>query len=159
MEALSDWSPEARRLEATEIDWTAVAAGSARLRLRQSPGAGNMMGEAKFIFPNSFGVYLHDTPDKTLFDRQGRRFSAGCVRVEDAAWLGRWLMGRDLAAVRTGEPEQKAELASAVPVYLLYLTVKPRRNGGLIFGPDPYGRLAGISRAKAARPENPEPAG
>lgn len=159
MEALSDWSPQARRLEATEIDWTAVAAGSARLRLRQSPGAGNMMGEAKFIFPNSFGVYLHDTPDKALFDRQGRRFSAGCVRVEDAAWLGRWLMGRDLAAVRTGEPEQKAELASAVPVYLLYLTVKSRRNGGLIFGPDPYGRLAGVSRAKTGRAENSEPAG
>lgn len=141
MEALSDWSPQARRLEPANIDWAAVAAGETRLRVRQSPGPANMMGRAKFIFPNTLGIYLHDTPDKGLFHEAGRQFSAGCVRVEDAAWLGRWLSGRDLSALRTGEPEQKAALADPVPVYLLYLTVKPRRKRGLEFGADPYGRL------------------
>lgn len=120
---------------------SAVAAGETRLRVRQSPGPSNMMGQAKFVFPNTLGIYLHDTPDKDLFRETERQFSAGCIRVEDAAWLGRWLTGIELAALRTGDPEQKAALANPVPIYLLYLTVRPRQNGGLSFGPDPYGRV------------------
>lgn len=156
MEALSGWSSQARPLDPADIDWVAISTGKTRLRLRQSPGVGNMMGEAKFIFPNSLGIYLHDTPDKALFHQRGRRFSAGCVRVEDAAWLGRWLIGRDLADVRSGEPEQKMSLAEPVPVYLLYLTVKPRKNGGLVFGPDPYDRVARMSREPAGRGDLPK---
>jgi len=141
MEALSDWSPQARRLEPASIDWSAVATGETRLRVRQSPGPSNMMGQAKFVFPNTLGIYLHDTPDKDLFRKTERQFSAGCIRVEDAVWLGRWLTGIELAAQRTGDPEQKTPLANPVPIYLLYVTVRPRQNGGLSFGPDPYGRV------------------
>ena len=142
LEALSDWSPSPKLLDPDEIDWEAVAAGAVRVRLRQKPGPGNMMGRAKFIFPNDVGIYLHDTPDKRLFDQDRRYFSAGCVRVADAAWLGRWLLGRDLDAAGGGIAEERVNLSRPVPVYLLYQTVTLRAGGGLVIHPDPYGRDA-----------------
>lgn len=142
LEALADWSPSPKRLEPDEIDWEAIAAGAARVRLRQKPGPRNMMGRAKFIFPNDVGIYLHDTPDKHLFGRERRFLSAGCVRVADAAWLGRWLLGRDLDEAASGRAEEKINLPRPVPVYLLYQTVTPRAGGGLVVHPDPYGRDA-----------------
>ncbi|MFB7881282.1 L,D-transpeptidase family protein [Brevundimonas diminuta] len=138
-EALSDWSPKARRLRADEIDWKAVAAGERRVRVRQVPGDRNMMGAVKFMLPNDLGVYLHDTPSRGLFSAAQRAFSAGCVRLEDAQAFGRWIAGRNLAELADGSAEQRVDLAEPVPVYLLYLTAAPRPGGGLILGPDPYG--------------------
>lgn len=138
-EALSDWSPKARRLRADEIDWKAVAAGERRVRVRQVPGDRNMMGAVKFMLPNDLGVYLHDTPSRGLFRAAQRAFSAGCVRLEDAQAFGQWIAGRNLAELADGSAEQRVDLSEPVPVYLLYLTAAPRPGGGLILGPDPYG--------------------
>ncbi len=74
----------------------AVADGKVEVRIRQLPGPHNSMGRMKFMFPNEAGVYLHDNPERELFTEASRLYSGGCVRLEDAARLGRWLFGYDL---------------------------------------------------------------
>jgi murein L,D-transpeptidase YcbB/YkuD len=119
LEVLSDWSPEARLLDPTTVDWSAMAAQIGDARLRQRPGGRNVMGAVKFMLPNPLGIYLHDTPDRWAFARASRRLSSGCVRLEDAARLGRWLFGHQ--PVRSGAPEERVDLPAPVPVYILHL--------------------------------------
>lgn len=152
LEALSDWSDQARTLDPAAVNWKAVAAGKVELRVRQLPGPDNMMGRVKFMFPNEFGVYLHDSPLRALFAGEVRLGSAGCVRLEDAPRLARWLLGD--AAVAQGEapgaPETRADLAEPVPVYILYLTAAPT-DAGLSVRKDIYRRDPTIT-AELARP-------
>src|SRR3546814_17706315 len=82
-EALSDWTANASVLDPANIDWSAIAQGRENVRVRQLPGRNNAMGRMKFMFPNDLGIYLHDTPDKSLFSEKERQFSSGCVRLED----------------------------------------------------------------------------
>ncbi len=137
-EALSDWSANPRPLDPGTIDWQAVADGRTELRVRQLPGGNNAMGKVKFMFPNDLGIYLHDTPARDLLAKPARQFSNGCVRLEDAARLGRWFFGKPLRA-ESGKPEQHVPLPQPVPVYLTYLTAMPSA-GGVQFLPDVYGR-------------------
>ena len=137
-EVTSDWSDNARKVDPTKVDWKAVAAGKVELPVRQLPGKDNAMGKMKFMFPNDFGVYLHDTPEKELFRKADRRFSSGCVRVEDAPRLARWLFGKPLVA-RSKAPEQKVDLREPVPVYITYLTAAPEGQT-IAFRPDAYNR-------------------
>lgn len=74
------------------------------------------MGAVKFIFPNELGIYLHDTPERAAFDRSDRMISSGCVRVERAADLYRWMFGDDLHGAAS-RPEQRMVLREPVPVY------------------------------------------
>ncbi|MGE0179870.1 MAG: L,D-transpeptidase family protein [Sphingomonas sp.] len=138
LEVLSDWSPRARRLDPSQVDWRAVASGRRLVNLRQTPGAHNMMGRIKFMLPNDLGVYLHDTPLRGLFAGADRRQSAGCVRLEDAGRLERWLF-RGRTPRPSGAPEQRVDLPEPVPVYIAYFTALPSR-GGVTFIPDVYGR-------------------
>ena len=87
-----------------------------------------MMGRIKFMMPNDLGVYLHDTPLRHFFARADRRISSGCVRLEDAPRLARWLF-RPAAAARAARAEQRVDLPEAVPVYITYLTALPSRGG------------------------------
>ena len=137
-EVASDWSPQARVLDPETIDWKAVAAGKAEVHLRQLPGAGNSMGELKFGFSNDLGIYLHDTPKKELFAAAQRNFSLGCVRVEDAHRLARWILGSE-PVTTSDEAEQYVHLARGLPVYITYLTARPA-GGRLAFAEDIYGR-------------------
>lgn len=137
-ELLSDWSANATLLDAGSVNWTAVVAGKQELRVRQLPGPGNAMGKMKFTFPNEFGVYLHDTPDKSLFAKTDRMLSSGCIRLEDAARLARWLFGTTPVAA-TAKPEQAVALSRAVPIYITYLTAE--WNGAkLALNGDAYAR-------------------
>lgn len=138
MEALSDWGPNPRKLSASEIDWQAVAAGRQTLRLRELPGSHNSMGKVKFLFPNKAGIYLHDTPDRALLKKDDRHFSNGCIRLENASELGRWLFQRPLRA-KGKAPEQAVALPVQVPVYLTYLTPVAVESG-VAFRNDVYGR-------------------
>lgn len=148
-EVLSGWNEGARVIDPATVDWAAVAAGAHNLRVRELPGKGNSMGRMKFMFPNRFGVYLHDTPDRGLFEDDARLFSAGCVRLEDAPRLARWLYGKPLRAT-TSKPEHPVPLKTPVPVYLTYLTVAPdAKTGGLTFRPDIYGRDGKLGIAPA----------
>ncbi len=138
MEALSDWSPSAHKLDPASIDWPAVASGKQVLRLRELPGAGNSMGRVKFIFPNKEGIYLHDTPNRNLLQKDDRHFSNGCIRLENAAELGHWLLARPIGA-GSGKPEQAVPLPAQVPVYLTYITATAT-DAGVAFRKDVYGR-------------------
>jgi len=138
MEALSDWSASPRKLDPATIDWPAVAAGKQELRLRELPGGANSMGRVKFMFPNDEGIYLHDTPERALLAREDRHFSNGCIRLENAAELGRWLLQKPMAAA-SKKPEQAVPLPVPVPVYLTYLTAAAT-DSGIAFRKDVYGR-------------------
>lgn len=138
-ELLSDWSAEARPLHPSKVDWKSVAAGKRILRVRQLPGPGNMMGAVKFMMPNRLGIYLHDTPDKSLFGRSDRHLSSGCVRVEDAARLSRWLFQGPPPAPSGRRPEQRVDLPEPVPVYITYFSAAPA-EGRIAFQGDPYKR-------------------
>ncbi|MGE3746695.1 MAG: L,D-transpeptidase family protein [Sphingomonadaceae bacterium] len=137
-EALSDWTVNAAVIPPDQIDWKAVADGSQQLRVRQLPGGNNFMGVVKFMLPNDLGIYLHDFPDKSLFRAAERHISSGCVRLENAERLGKWLYGKPLRP-SSKEPEQFVPLPDPVPVYMAYLTVVPD-NKGIAFLADPYSR-------------------
>lgn len=139
IEALSDWSTTARPLPASEIDWDAVASGKREVRLRELPGGANSMGRVKFMFPNDEGIYLHDTPARDLLKKDDRHFSNGCIRLENAAELGKWLLRKPLGAAASKKPEQAVPLPVPVPVYLTYITATATDNG-IAFRPDVYGR-------------------
>jgi len=149
-EALSGWEPDARVLRYEEVDWPAVAAGKVELRLRQLPGPGNGMGNIKFMFPNPYGVYLHDTSSVELFQKEPRLFSAGCVRVEKPWVLAEWLFGKRPTAVGL-TPEQAVHLPTPVPIYLAYLTVWPEASG-FRFANDVYSLDRSALAAAAASP-------
>src|SRR5438309_9755766 len=123
-------------LDPAKVNWRAVAAGNEIVRVRQLPGPLNSMGRIKIPFPNGSDIYLHDTPNKDLFAQDDRTLSHGCIRLEDAQRLGRWLMGRDPQAA-TRDPEQNVLLPSPVPIYLTYLTAQVR-GGQLSFVDDIY---------------------
>jgi murein L,D-transpeptidase YcbB/YkuD len=125
-------------LDPAKIDWRTVADGRVQVRVRQLPGPANSMGRLKFGFPNASDIYLHDTPGKELFAQDDRSLSHGCIRLEDAERLGRWLLGRD-PQVASRDPEQNVLLPTPVPIYLTYVTAQ-LDGGKLSFVDDLYGR-------------------
>ena len=136
---LANWDADAKVISPDTVDWQAVAAGRTQVRLRQLPGPANSMGKMKFMFPNAQGIYLHDTPDKTLLGEESRMFSGGCVRLEDAPRLAKWLYGGKTLTTRSARPEQRVDLPQMVPVFLTYLTAMPS-GGDVAYLPDVYSR-------------------
>ena len=153
---LSSWADDATVVDPATVDWAAVAAGKVNVRVRQLPGPENAMGRMKFMFPNAQGIYLHDTPEKKLLGEESRMFSGGCVRLEDAPRLARWLYGGNEPSTSSTNPEQRIDLPRPVPVYLTYLTALPS-GGAITFLPDVYKRdpaalaLLGNDRKIASR--------
>ena len=137
-EVASDWTDQATVVAPADVDWKAVASGSTEVRIRQLPGGTNMMGHYKFSFPNSTGIYLHDTPYKEKFKQNRRTESLGCVRVEDAKRLAAWLLQAEPVAPNE-QPEQHVQLPQGVPIYLTYLTAHTDETGQLTFADDIYG--------------------
>ena len=137
-QALSDYSDKPKVLNPARVDWKAVEAGTRELRVRQLPGKGNFMGKVKFDFPNNQGIYLHDTPDKALLKEEVRFASSGCVRLEDAPRLGKWLFGK-MPLAKKGAVEQVVPLPQQVPVYITYLTAAPE-DGRIVVRDDLYNR-------------------
>lgn len=119
-QVVSKFGDDARVLSADSVDWEAVAEGREKVYVRQLPGPANSMGQMKFGFPNGNGIFLHDTPRKALFEEEERDLSSGCVRLEDAPRLARWLLGRDPAEIGD-DPEQHVPLPASVPIVITYL--------------------------------------
>lgn len=118
-EVVSAFAADAQVLSPESVDWKTVAAGNAKVYVRQRPGPANSLGHFKFDLPNSDGIYLHDTPKKELFAQDERNLSHGCVRLEDAQRLARWLLGKDPPAASA--PEENIPLPTPVPIKISYL--------------------------------------
>ena len=127
-----------RLLDPSTVDWKAVRDGSEMVRVRQLPGPANSMGRVKFGFPNADDIYLHDTPMKDLFAQDDRTISHGCIRLQDAERLARWMMERDPEAA-SKDPELNVKLPTPVPIYVTYLTAQAH-DGQLTYVDDIYGR-------------------
>jgi murein L,D-transpeptidase YcbB/YkuD len=108
--------------------------------MRQRPGGSNVMGAIKFMLPNRLGIYLHDFPDKSLFAREERRLSSGCVRLADAPRLARFLFRGAAPRPAGPDPEQRVDLPEPVPVYITYLTALPDPVRGVVPQRDVYAR-------------------
>ena len=133
-------------------------AGSFPFSIRQKPGPDNALGRVKFMFPNPWSIYLHDTPAKNLFDRDRRTYSSGCVRLADPFGFAHLLLARQEsdpegtfnAILNTGR-ERRVNLDAPIPVHLIYRTAFTDARGHLHFRADVYGRdakvLAALERA------------
>jgi len=142
------WRDGARELDPHSVDWQSVGRGIGAMKLRQDPGSWNALGTIKFVFPNEFDVYLHDTPARSKFSRAVRAFSHGCVRVAEPSKLAEfvlsdqtegWAEEQVLEAVATGE-RRVVPLETPMPVHITYQTVWVDAGGRIHFSPDVYGR-------------------
>ena len=156
-------------VDPSTIDWMqAQDGGTFPYRFRQRPGTTNSLGRVKFVFPNDFDVYLHDTPATALFQKNDRALSHGCVRVEQPVALAeyllegseRWDAPRIQAAMNSGE-EQHVKLPHPIEVHLMYWTARVDEKGTVHFFNDIYGhdarqwaayqaRIARVKQKKAA---------
>lgn len=122
------------------------------MRIRQRPGEKNSLGLVKFLFPNDFNIYLHDTPAKSLFAKTDRAASHGCIRLEKPASLAEWVLGWDASrveqAMNSGPDNHQVRLPRKIPVYIVYFT-SYIRNGELYFGDDIYDRDEALTRQMA----------
>jgi murein L,D-transpeptidase YcbB/YkuD len=152
-----NWDPEAKELDSTALDWKSLGRRDiARFKLRQDPGPKNALGTVKFVFPNTYNVYLHDTPGHSLFQKTQRTFSHGCVRVSRPAELASYVLGgeekgwgieRIKEIIATGK-RQVVPLEEPLPIYILYRTVLvDPENDTVNFRKDVYGRDALLAKA------------
>ena len=131
-------------INASRINWSQYSK-NVPFEMRQKPGADNSLGRMKFLFPNGFNIYLHDTPAKELFDRNKRDFSHGCIRVENPKRLAVYLLRNDkdwtedkIDLVLKTTTETKISLKPKVPVYITYFTAWVDHKGNLNFRNDIY---------------------
>jgi murein L,D-transpeptidase YcbB/YkuD len=148
-------------IDAAAVDFTRHTAADFPYVFRQDPGPGNALGRIKLMLPNAHHVYLHDTPSRTLFAREERLFSHGCIRIQDPLGLTELVLGEPQtwnratleAAIATGET-LTIPLARSVPVFVLYWTAGVDAMGTPHFYADVYGRDAGVLAALDA-PSDP----
>ncbi|MBC5991961.1 L,D-transpeptidase family protein [Pontibacter cellulosilyticus] len=145
MEMVTTFGPNARRVPVNRVNWYTLTQDNFRYRIRQRPGPNNSLGKVKFMFPNEYSVYLHDTPADHLFSEADRDFSHGCVRLEKPADLATYLLrnkpGWDRQRVvqaMNASREQRVDLPEEVPVYLVYFTAWVDEAGKVQFREDLY---------------------
>jgi murein L,D-transpeptidase YcbB/YkuD len=156
----SNWQSDAVELDPATFDWHLVTRSEmSRFKLRQDPGEWNALGTMKFVFPNRYSVYLHDTPHHELFKKAGRAFSHGCIRVSNPTGLAGFLLGGS----EKGWGQEKIEdivasgkrtvitLPERVPVHITYLTGWHDRAETLHFSPDIYKRDVRLAKALHGR--------
>ncbi len=147
-----------QQLELSEIDWKEMDAKNFPGILRMKPGPWNPLGRVKFMFPNRYAVYLHDTPDRHLFARNVRSFSSGCIRIERPVDLAQFLLEGTpwdcdrILDLLDGTSPVRVKLPRAVPVHLLYFTSWVDEHGILQFRRDPYWRDMGLEWALKTAP-------
>jgi len=141
---LSGWSSDAQVIDPSMIDWSMVSAASFPYRIRQAPGATNSLGRYKFNMPSSDAIYLHDTPNHGLFQKDIRALSSGCVRVNRASDLANLLLqdvgwdgSRISSTLKQGET-RFVSIRHRIPVNLYYLTAWVADDGQPQFRTDIY---------------------
>jgi len=144
-----------QELDPDKIDWALFRSNMTFYKIRQDPGPWNALGRIKFIFPNRFGVYIHDTPARQLFNKSQRHFSSGCVRVERPVDLAeyllrgdrRWTRSRILATINKVH-RRVVRLPEPMPVFLVYWTAWMAVDGRVNFRDDIYGRDRLLARSR-----------
>ncbi|HWR59558.1 MAG TPA: L,D-transpeptidase family protein [Thermodesulfovibrionales bacterium] len=159
IKVLRGWGPREEEIDPATIDWSKVTAGNLSYRFRQEPGPQNPLGRLKFVFPNKYDVYLHDTTAKRLFAEEVRAFSHGCTRIERPVELAEyllrddpgWSMERLLAAIHEGA-EKKVMIPRPINVHFLYLTAWVDEGDTLQFRNDIYNRDRSLDEALRKKP-------
>lgn len=161
IKVFKDWRKNSVEIDPETIAWNKIEPGNFTYKLRQEPGPRNVLGRMKFIFPNRFAVYLHDTPKRSLFNKNNRDFSSGCIRVEEPVSLAvyllqddpNWTRDRLMQAVVNKTP-QVVGLKRPITVHLQYWTAWVDETGKLNFRHDIYDRDRLLDRAlQERRPE------
>ncbi|MCK4203231.1 L,D-transpeptidase family protein [Brucella pituitosa] len=138
-----------KKVSASAVNWSAVAAGKAHVGIRQKPSLDNALGELKILFPNTHDIYMHDTPAKSYFSRDMRALSHGCIRLERPRDMAAAVLGKPVEELGKyfGKDERGLKVANPVPVYIAYFTAWPDANGNVRFFNDIYDRDSGLQKA------------
>lgn len=141
---------DGKNINPSTINWSQYPQKPFPYLLRQNPGPRNALGRIKFMFPNKYSIYLHDTPSRDLFERDQRAFSSGCIRVMHPFELAvlllddpQWTEAR-IKDVVESKQTTRINLREPVPVILLYWTVNIKDDGNLVFKSDVYDRDAEV---------------
>jgi murein L,D-transpeptidase YcbB/YkuD len=159
MRVLRGWGDSEVEVDPSAVDWSSVPTRPFPFRFRQNPGPANALGTVKFMFPNKFNVYLHDTPARGLFAKAERAFSSGCIRVEKPLDLAEFLMHGDarwsrdrISSAMVRGSEQTVLLPEPVPIHVTYSTAWVDDAGEVQFRSDIYERDAPVRAALAEPP-------
>ncbi len=149
----SGWGGNAQKISAYTIDWSAVSSKRFPYRIVQRPGPKNALGQVKFIFPNKFSVYLHDTPSRSLFSRTGRAFSHGCIRVDKPIEFARKLYQiqgglnpSKIGGILESKKQTRVNFKNRMPIHLAYFTAWIDDEGVPQFFDDVYKRDKLVSK-------------
>lgn len=149
-----------KEIDPKAVNWRKISHANFPFQLRQDAGKSNSLGRLKFMLPNKFDVYLHDTPDRELFNESDREFSHGCVRLEKPLELAEYLLKANFAwsreAILTAMEESQnriVELPKPIPTYIVYWTAWVDEDGKLQFWKDIYGRDRILEEALATEPQ------
>lgn len=144
---LSGWGADTHEIYPGSIDWGQISESNFPYRFRQDPGPQNALGRVKFMFPNRFNVYIHDTPDRELFDKTVRDFSSGCIRIDKPVELAEYLLrdqtgwNRDtITGAMSRKTERTVSLSRPINVHILYWTAWTKEDGIIHFRKDIYNR-------------------
>ncbi|MEO6166721.1 MAG: L,D-transpeptidase family protein [Chitinophagales bacterium] len=140
-------------LSPASVSWSNYSGYNFPYRIRQKPGPNNSLGRVKFLFPNNYAIYLHDTPAKSLFNEPSRAFSHGCIRVGEPKRLAEYLLRKDslwttdkITPAMNSDKETTVTLKTPVPVFIGYFTAWVDRSGQLNFRNDIYGHDARLGK-------------
>jgi murein L,D-transpeptidase YcbB/YkuD len=162
IKVLTSWSKRAREIPPETINWSERDIESFPYKFRQNPGPLNPLGRIKFLFPNKFKVYLHDTPARGQFSRNIRAFSHGCIRIKRPLELAEYLLRDDpewtrenILSALESEDETEIHIKQPITIHIVYLTAWVDEQGILNFRSDIYGRDEQLSKALKQRPPQP----
>jgi murein L,D-transpeptidase YcbB/YkuD len=138
---LKIYNQSGQRIIPNSISWGKVTSSNFPYRIKQTPGPWNALGQIKFVFPNAYSIYLHDTPQKLLFEKSVRTFSHGCIRIEKPHELAAYLIGKDTTWITNKlktKKEQMVKVLHSPPIYICYWTAWISEDGDLRKTPDVY---------------------
>ncbi|GAB1582302.1 murein L,D-transpeptidase [Phyllobacterium phragmitis] len=139
-----------KRVPASSVNWSRVAAGGAHVGIRQIPSLDNALGELKILFPNAHDIYMHDTPAKSYFKRDMRALSHGCIRLERPRDMAAAVLGVPVESLNKyfGKNERGVKVPEQIPVYIAYFTAWPDASTGKIrYYEDVYERDSHLAKA------------
>jgi murein L,D-transpeptidase YcbB/YkuD len=158
-----NWEDDAKEINPESIDWNMVTKENFVYKLRQDPENSNALGRVKFIFPNEFSIYLHDTPARELFNKTKRTFSSGCIRIEKPMELAAYLLTDNskwtyekLTDALNSKKNRTILLSDPMNIHILYWTAWVDKDGTVNFRDDIYGRDRQLNIALNEKLHTPE---